>query len=65
MRAGTAIDRSSGSSTAPLGEIAARMSRIRADFTFEMPPGRIASSTASTGASRTSSQVANRSRSRK
>ena len=29
---------------------------MRADLTFEMPPGRIASSTAATGASRTGSQ---------
>ena len=36
--------------------IARRIAWIRADFTFEMPPGRIASSTSSSGASRTASQ---------
>ena len=34
---------------------------MRCDLTFEMPPGRIASSTSSTGASRTASQLPNRS----
>jgi len=43
--------------------IAARMSLIRADLTFEIPPGRIAASTSSTGASRISSQRDQRSRS--
>ncbi len=38
---------------------------MRTDFTFEMPPGRIASSISSTGASRTASQVSKRSRSRR
>ena len=33
---------------------------MRTDLTFEMPPGRIASSTSSTGASRTASQVSKR-----
>src|SRR3954447_20159256 len=51
-------DRSSGS------PIARRISRIRTDLTFEIPPGRIASSTSSTGASRTASHDGNRSRSR-
>ena len=36
--------------------MAARIDLIRADLTFEIPPGRIASSTSSTGASRTASQ---------
>ena len=36
--------------------IARRIDLIRADLTLEMPPGRIASSISSTGASRTSSQ---------
>ena len=43
--------------------IACRIDLIRADFTFEIPPGRIAASTSSTRASRTSTQVGNRSRS--
>jgi hypothetical protein len=49
----------------PSGAIAVRMSRIRADLIIEMPPGRIASSTSATGASRTASQLGNRSRRRK
>ena len=36
---------------------------MRADLTFEIPPGRIASSTSALGASRTAAQSANRSRS--
>ena len=43
--------------------IASRIALILTDFTFEMPPGRIASSISHTGASRISSQVGNRSRS--
>lgn len=42
--------------------IALRIALIPADLTFEIPPGRIASSTRSTGASRIASQSANRSR---
>ena len=38
---------------------------MRPDLTFEMPPGRIASSTSSTGASRTASQASKRSRRRR
>src|SRR3954469_2364069 len=52
-------DRSSGS------PIAERISWIRTDLTFEIPPGRIASSISSTGASRTASHASNRSRSRR
>ena len=43
--------RSSGS------PIARRIAWMRADLTFEMPPGRIASSISSSGASRTASQL--------
>jgi hypothetical protein len=42
--------------------IARRICWIRTDLTFEMPPGRIASSTSCAGASRTASQLAKRSR---
>src|SRR3954447_20667349 len=52
-------DRSSGS------PIASRIAWIRTDLTFEIPPGRIAASTSSTGASRTASQAGNRERSRR
>src|SRR3954447_20453316 len=52
-------DRSSGS------PIARKISWIRTDLTFEIPPGRIASSTSSTGASRTASHETKRSRSRR
>ena len=45
--------------------IARRIAWIRADLTFDIPPGLIASSTSFTGASRTPSQVAKRSRNRK
>ncbi len=38
---------------------------MRTDFTFEIPPGRIASSTSASGASRTSSQAGNRRRRRR
>ena len=37
---------------------------MRSDFTCEIPPGRIASSTSSSGASRTASHAGKRSRSR-
>ena len=43
----------------------ARISLIRRDFDLQMPPGRIASSISATGASRTASQTAKRSRSRR
>ena len=65
-------ERWSGSSGRPGGgapagrgasPIARRIDLIRADLTFEIPPGRIASSISSTGASRTASQVGKRSRS--
>src|SRR4051794_41152823 len=52
-------DRSSGSPTAR------RIAWIRTDLTFEIPPGRIASSISSTGASRTASHASNRSRRRR
>ena len=45
--------------------IASRIALIRTDLTFEMPPGRIASSISSTGASRTASQASKRSRRRR
>ena len=45
--------------------IASRIALIRADFTFEIPPGRIASSTSATGARITSSQLGSRSRKRR
>ena len=45
--------------------MASRIAWMRTDFTFEMPPGLIASSISSTGASRTSSQVGKRSRRRR
>ncbi len=38
---------------------------MRADLTFEIPPGRIASSTSASGASRTGSQRGKRSRRRR
>jgi hypothetical protein len=38
---------------------------MRSDLTFEMPPGRIAASTSSTGASRTASQAPKRRRRRR
>ena len=38
---------------------------MRTDLTFEMPPGRIASSISSTGASRTASHASKRSRRRR
>ena len=38
---------------------------MRTDLTFEIPPGRIASSTSSFGASRTASQLPKRSRRRR
>ena len=41
------------------------MSWIRFDLTLEMPPGRIAASTSSFGASRTSSQLSKRRRRRR
>src|SRR5262249_30115565 len=45
--------------------IARRIAWMRADFTFEMPPGRIASSTCATGASRTARQEKKRPRRRR
>ena len=56
---------SQSSESSPRSEIASRIAWMRTDFTFEMPPGRIASSTSSTGASRTASQVSKRSRRRR
>ena len=44
---------------------ARRIAWMRCDLTFEMPPGRIASSTSSSGASRTASQLPKRRRSRR
>ena len=53
-----AIQSSESSSAGSRGasEIARRIAWMRADLTFEIPPGRIASSTAGSGASRTCSQ---------
>ena len=45
--------------------IARRIAWMRADFTFEMPPGRIASSSSATGASRTACQEEKRPRRRR
>jgi hypothetical protein len=45
--------------------MARRIAWMRADFTFEIPPGRIASSTSTSGASRTCSHRGKRSRSRR
>jgi hypothetical protein len=45
--------------------MASRIALIRTDLTFEIPPGRIASSISSTGASRTASQSPKRSRRRR
>ena len=46
-------------------QIARRIAWMRADLTFEIPPGRIASSTSASGASRTCSQLGKRSRRRR
>ena len=65
-RPGPSSSGSQSSDSSPPGAvsvIARRIDLIRADLTFEMPPGRIASSISSTGASRTATQVGKRSRS--
>ena len=65
---GTVSDASQSSDSSPPGAvslIARRIDLIRADLTFEIPPGRIASSISSTGASRIATQVSSGNRSRR
>ena len=55
--AARASQSSDSSRSGAVSVIARRIDLIRADLTFEIPPGRIASSISSTGASRTSAQL--------